>query len=87
MFVALQDADRVGAEFLGLAKVPVKEFINGEEYDQWLGLVDRTGQPVSCWDKATKGPKQSRLHITIKFRPVGAKVSKWQGGPAEMLGL
>lgn len=65
----------MGAEFLGMAKVPVKDFIDGQEYDQWLDLVDRTGQPVMYSDKATKGTRQSRLHITIKYRPVGTQVS------------
>lgn len=69
-----QDADRVGAEFLGMAVIPVKDILGGQLYDQWLDLVDKTGAPVGCPDKATKGPAQSRLHISIQYRPVGVKV-------------
>jgi len=71
----LQDADRVGAEFLGLAKIPVKDFISGAPYDQWLDLVDRAGQPVMYADRVTKGSRQARLHMSITYRPVGVKVS------------
>jgi hypothetical protein len=70
----LQDADRVGAEFLGMAVISVKEILGGQPYDQWLDLVDKTGAPVGCPDRV-KGLLQARLHISITFRPVGVKVS------------
>lgn len=73
-FACLQDADRVGAEFLGMAVIPVKEIISGQPFDQWLNLVDKAGAPISCYDRATKKQVQSRLHISITFRPVGVKV-------------
>lgn len=61
--------------------IPVKDILGGQLYDQWLDLTDKTGTPVGCPDKATKGPGQSRLHISIQFRPVGVKVgSQWRGG-------
>lgn len=68
----MQDADRVGAEFLGMATIPVKEVAGGQPYDQWLDLVDKTGQPVGYWER--KQFRQAKLHISITFRPVGAQV-------------
>lgn len=64
----------MGAEFLGMARIPVKDIIGGETLDQWLDLVDKMGAPVGCIDKSTKKTRQARLHVTITFRPVGTKV-------------
>jgi hypothetical protein len=64
----------VGAEFLGMARIPVKDIIGGQTLDQWLDLVDKMGAPVGCIDKSTKKTRQARLHVTITFRPVGTKV-------------
>jgi hypothetical protein len=72
----VQDADRVGAEFLGMATIPAKAIVGGQPYDQWLDLVDKAGQPVGCWER--KKFTQAKLHISITFKPVGAKVSRQQ---------
>lgn len=64
----------MGAEFLGMARIPVKDIIGGQTLDQWLDLVDKMGAPVGCIDKSSKKTRQARLHVTITFRPVGTKV-------------
>jgi hypothetical protein len=39
----LQDADVVGADFLGQAVLPVAEIMDGKVHDKWLKLTDATG--------------------------------------------
>lgn len=51
-YIALQDADVVGADFLGQAIIPVSEVIKGQLFDQWLELTDQTGAPVQSKDIA-----------------------------------
>jgi hypothetical protein len=46
----LQDADVVGADFLGQAVIPVSSIINGQLHDEWLQLTDATGAPMQGKD-------------------------------------
>lgn len=70
-----QDADVVGAEYLGEALIPVEKLLGGGVFDEWLPLTDPTGKPVGCVGKGSKDIVQAKVHLTIKYRPVGQAVS------------
>jgi hypothetical protein len=73
----LQDADVVGADFLGQAVIPVGDIIGGQPFDQWLDLTDYSGQQLFCKDK-TGDHEPSRVHISIQYKPVGSEVRHLQ---------
>lgn len=45
-----QDADVVGADFLGQAIIPVSDVVGGQPYDAWLDLTDLTGATMQGKD-------------------------------------
>lgn len=47
---AVQDADVVGADFLGQAVYPVSGIMDGQVHDLWLDLTDATGAPMQGKD-------------------------------------
>eukprot|EP00878_Enallax_costatus_P010831 GHUV01011310.1.p1 GENE.GHUV01011310.1~~GHUV01011310.1.p1 ORF type:complete len:894 (+),score=260.77 GHUV01011310.1:345-3026(+) len=73
--LSLQDADVVGADFLGQAVIPVSEVIDGKVLDTWLELTDTAGN-VRYHQELDGDKKPSRVHITIQFVPVGAEEYK-----------
>jgi hypothetical protein len=56
--VAPQDADIVGAEYMGQASIPVEMIIGGKTFDKWLKLEDQMGKVGS------NSSSSSALHET-----------------------
>lgn len=46
----VQDADVVGADFLGQAIIPVSGIMDGQVHDIWVDLTDATGAPMQGKD-------------------------------------
>lgn len=78
---SLQDADVVGADFLGEATIPVAEIIGGQPWDKWLHLTDSGGRPLTRRD-ARGDSAPSRVHLSIHYKPVGQEVGARQAGGA-----
>lgn len=72
--VCLQDADLVGAEYLGHASIPVTRILDGRIYDDWLPLTDQQGKPVGHTDKLSRDFEQAAVRLTIRFEPVVPEV-------------
>ena len=71
--LSLQDADVVGADFLGQAVIPVSEVVGGKVLDTWVELTDTAGN-VRYHQELDGDKRPSRVHITLQFVPVGAEV-------------
>lgn len=46
----VQDADVVGADFLGQAVLPVADIMDGQVHNLWMDLTDATGAPMQGKD-------------------------------------
>ena len=72
----MQDADVVGADFLGQAVIPVSDIIGGQLFDGWLDLTDSSGNQLYGVEFIEGDKRPSRVHITMQFKPVDAEVRK-----------
>lgn len=70
----MQDADIVGAEYLGQASIPVSSILDGRVFDDWLHLTDPAGKPVGRVDKLSKEFEQAAVRLTVKYLPVSKEV-------------
>lgn len=73
LLVYLQDADVVGADYLGEAVIPVSDILGGQVLDRWYELTDSGGN-VRYHKELDGDQKPSRVHVTMQFVPVGAEV-------------
>eukprot|EP00878_Enallax_costatus_P045351 GHUV01054542.1.p1 GENE.GHUV01054542.1~~GHUV01054542.1.p1 ORF type:complete len:126 (-),score=31.28 GHUV01054542.1:2-379(-) len=72
--VLLQDADIMGAEYLGQATIPISSILQGRVFRDWLLLSDTAGKPVGRTDKLKGVFEQAAVRLTIKYTPVGNEV-------------
>jgi phosphatidylserine/phosphatidylglycerophosphate/cardiolipin synthase-like enzyme len=81
LFFSVKDADVVGADFLGCARLSFKdhpELLSGSVCKMWLPLVagpcgPAASQPVGLKHPATGELEQARLAVTLRFRAVDPK--------------
>lgn len=70
----LQDADLIGIDNLGAATVDLDKIFTGERVDLELALVDANGKPVGQKLPGSKTVVDSKLFVSIHYKPVTEKV-------------
>lgn len=75
---SLQDADVIGAEFLGMAAIPTAPLLDGKRQTFHLSLTDHAGQAVGHYHRTSKVLEQGELQVEVQFIPAEKFVSAWQ---------